>query len=103
MTGLCAGFCSKNVMKAKLKRLPRAIEIKADWLIMDERIGRETARHMNVKVIGLLGCLLAVKQKSIIAEMATPIKLCIRWIDVFCVDMTLKIIHHGIHGTHRIA
>lgn len=32
-----------------------AVEINADWLLMDERLGRQTARHFELGYIGLIG------------------------------------------------
>jgi predicted nucleic acid-binding protein len=44
-----------------------ALEAGADALLMDERLGRETARHLGVRCIGLIGVLVEAKQKGIIA------------------------------------
>jgi predicted nucleic acid-binding protein len=43
------------------------LEAGADALLMDERLGRETARHLGVRCIGLIGVLVEAKQKGIIA------------------------------------
>jgi predicted nucleic acid-binding protein len=34
-----------------------ALEVGADWLLMDEHLGRETARHLKLRCIGLGGAL----------------------------------------------
>jgi hypothetical protein len=39
-----------------------AVEIEADWLLMDERLGRETARHFGRRCVGLVGILHSAKQ-----------------------------------------
>jgi len=44
-----------------------AVEINADWLLMDERLGRQTARHFGLGYIGLIGILKAAKQRGEIA------------------------------------
>ena len=41
-----------------------AIEIQADWLLMDERLGRETAQHFGLRYVGLVGILSAAKQRG---------------------------------------
>lgn len=43
-----------------------AVESKADLLIMDEKIGRETAAFLDVEVTGLVGVLYAAKQKGLV-------------------------------------
>ena len=41
-----------------------AVEISADWLVMDERLGRETARHFGLRGVGLIGVLSAAKPRG---------------------------------------
>lgn len=43
-----------------------ALEVEADLLIMDERAGRETARHLDVRVLGLIGVLTEAKRSGLI-------------------------------------
>jgi predicted nucleic acid-binding protein len=43
-----------------------ALEIKADLLLMDEHLGRETARHFGLRYIGLIGILVEAKHKGLI-------------------------------------
>lgn len=43
-----------------------ALELRADLLLMDERIGREAARHLDLRCIGLIGVLLEAKHKGLI-------------------------------------
>jgi predicted nucleic acid-binding protein len=43
-----------------------ALEAGADWLLMDEHLGRETARHLKLCCIGFAGVLIAAKQKGLI-------------------------------------
>jgi len=44
-----------------------AIEVSADWLLMDEHLGRETARHLNLRSIGLVGVLIGAKRNGLIS------------------------------------
>lgn len=43
-----------------------ALELEADLLIMDERLGRETAQHLGVRYLGLIGVLIAAKRGGLI-------------------------------------
>ena len=45
-----------------------ALETKAELLLMDERLGRETARHMGLRYTGLVGLLIEAKHKGLITE-----------------------------------
>ncbi|NJL44948.1 MAG: DUF3368 domain-containing protein [Leptolyngbyaceae cyanobacterium SM2_3_12] len=45
-----------------------AIQIKADELLIDERLGRREAKRYGLPVIGLLGVLLIAKQRKLILE-----------------------------------
>ncbi len=46
-----------------------AVEIDADWLLMDERLGRETAGHFGRPCIGLVGILGVAKQRGMLQEL----------------------------------
>ncbi len=43
-----------------------AAELGADLLLMDERLGRETAHHLGLRCIGLVGVLIEAKHRGII-------------------------------------
>jgi len=45
-----------------------AIEQNADLLLIDERIGRATAQHFNLAVIGVIGILLLAKRQGMLPE-----------------------------------
>ena len=45
-----------------------AIELKAELLIIDERLGRDTARHFGLNFTGLIGLLVDAKHKGLIGE-----------------------------------
>jgi uncharacterized protein len=42
-----------------------ALELGAELLLMDERLGRESARHLGLRCIGLIGSLIAAKRKGL--------------------------------------
>jgi uncharacterized protein len=50
-----------------------AIEQNADLLLMDERIGRATAQHFDLPVIGLIGILVEAKQKKMLPEIKSSL------------------------------
>lgn len=43
-----------------------ALESQADILLMDERLGRETAQHLGLRCVGLIGVLVEAKSKQLI-------------------------------------
>jgi predicted nucleic acid-binding protein len=43
-----------------------ALEIGAKLLLMDERLGRETARHLGLRYTGLIGVLIEAKHRGLI-------------------------------------
>jgi hypothetical protein len=43
-----------------------SVELEADFLIIDERAGRNKAKSLNIKIIGLLGILLEAKRQGVI-------------------------------------
>jgi len=45
-----------------------AIEIEADLLLMDERVGRDVADYFGVRYMGLIGVLVEAKNKKLISE-----------------------------------
>ncbi|MDP3039904.1 MAG: DUF3368 domain-containing protein [Deltaproteobacteria bacterium] len=44
-----------------------ASEVKAELLLMDERLGRETAHHLGLRYIGLIGVLIEARHKGLIS------------------------------------
>jgi predicted nucleic acid-binding protein len=43
-----------------------ALQVGAEFLLMDEHLGRETAVHMGVRCVGLIGALIEAKRKGLI-------------------------------------
>jgi predicted nucleic acid-binding protein len=43
------------------------LETQADLLVMDERVGREVARHLGLHCIGLIGVLVEAKHKGVLS------------------------------------
>jgi predicted nucleic acid-binding protein len=44
------------------------LEIEAEFVLMDENLGREMALHMGVRCVGLIGVLIEAKRKGLISE-----------------------------------
>jgi predicted nucleic acid-binding protein len=44
-----------------------AVEMKAELLLMDERMGRETAQHLGLRYVGLIGVLIEAKHKGLLS------------------------------------
>ena len=69
------GVKNKQLVQALLQELDAgeaeaivlALEEGTDWLLMDEHLGRETARHFKLRCIGLVGVLIAAKHKGLIS------------------------------------
>ncbi|WP_414590509.1 DUF3368 domain-containing protein [Anabaena sp. CCY 9614] len=43
-----------------------ALELNADWLIIDEQLGRKIATAYDLKIIGILGILIEAKRRGLI-------------------------------------
>ena len=71
-----------------------AIEMGADFLLIDERIGTKKAREKGLKTIGLLGVLIKAKQKGIIEKVEPVLDELIRkagfWIGEKLKERVLK-------------
>lgn len=57
--------------KGEAESIALAIELKADFLIMDEQKGRIIAEKYGLPIVGLLGILLKAKEKGYIPEIKT--------------------------------
>ncbi len=62
-----------------------AVELDADRLLIDERLGRNAAIRLGLKVTGVLGILIAAKRKNLIQEVKPLLDTLIKqvgfWID----------------------
>lgn len=54
--------------KGELEAISIAIELKADLLIIDERLGRVVATNMGFDITGLVGILVIAKNKNLITS-----------------------------------
>lgn len=54
--------------RGEAEAIALAFEVKADLLIIDERLGREMARHLGLKHMGIIGVLIEAKHKGLISQ-----------------------------------
>ena len=52
----------QSLDRGEAEAIALAIELKADWTLLDEREGRKVAKSLGLKVTGILGVLLRAKQ-----------------------------------------
>lgn len=57
-----------DLHRGEAEAVALAVETKVDWLLIDEREGRELARRLGVHITGVLGILLRAKRMGQIAE-----------------------------------
>jgi predicted nucleic acid-binding protein len=55
-----------------------AVELKADSLLIDERLGRLEAKKLGIPIIGILGILILAKQRHLIGEVKPVMNRLIR-------------------------
>lgn len=56
--------------KGESESIALAIQLKADFLIIDELKGRKIAENLGIKIVGLLGSLLKAKEKGYLQTIA---------------------------------
>lgn len=54
----------RDLDKGEAEAIALAIQVGADWILMDERDGRKAARSMKLKVVGVLGILLKAQREG---------------------------------------
>lgn len=65
---MVVSFQQKMIDEGESEAIALAIELQADYLLIDERLGRAVAESAGIKVVGLLGTLREAKQLGIIPE-----------------------------------
>jgi uncharacterized protein len=68
-----AQLLKQTLDRGEAEAIALAIEIKADWTLLDEREGRKVAKSLGLKVTGILGILLRAKQVGEIGSLQTII------------------------------
>lgn len=65
----------KDLDLGEAESIALAIEEEADYLIIDEYLGRKIAHSMDIKVVGILGILILAKQRGLLSEIRNSIEL----------------------------
>ena len=53
----------RDLDKGEAEAIALAMQVNADWVLMDERDGRKAAKSMKLKVVGVLGILLKAQRE----------------------------------------
>ena len=76
---------SKELDPGEAEAIALAVELKADRLLIDERLGRSAALRLGLKITGVLGILVAAKRNNLIQEVKPLLDILIDrvgfWID----------------------
>lgn len=62
---------SLELDKGEAEAITLAIDLRLDMVVMDERIGRERAKSMGLKTVGVIGILLKAKKRGRIASVSS--------------------------------
>ena len=65
---LLAVSFQNNLDEGESEAILLALELSADLILMDERLGRSVAKQVGLKVTGVIGILLEAKEKKLIDE-----------------------------------
>ena len=60
---------SQDLDAGEAEAIALALELKAGLLIMDERLGRQTAQHLGVNYTGIIGVLIEAKHQGLISQL----------------------------------
>lgn len=76
---------SQELDRGEAEAIALALELNADRLLIDERLGRNAAIGLGLKVTGVLGILIAAKRSNLIQEVKPLLDTLIKrvgfWID----------------------
>lgn len=62
---------NNDLDKGEIEAIALAKELHADFLLIDEKAGREVALKEGIRIIGVVGLLLLAKQKGLVKEVKT--------------------------------
>jgi len=55
--------------RGEAEAISLAREVNADWLLMDETVGRRVARGLGLRVLGLLGVLILARRRGLLPSL----------------------------------
>ncbi|PZV06680.1 MAG: DUF3368 domain-containing protein [Leptolyngbya sp.] len=64
-----AQLLTQTLDKGEAEAIALALELKAEWILLDERDGRKTAKSLDLQVVGVLGVLLRAKASGEISSL----------------------------------
>jgi predicted nucleic acid-binding protein len=86
----------KDLDNGEAEAIALAVELKADYLLMDETTGREIAENYGIKVTGILGVLIKAKEDGLIAEVKFYLERLVNdagfWLSPKLIEKILKIV-----------
>ena len=69
-TPASAGFATDQLDPGEIEAIQLALELHADFLLIDESAGRRTAQRLGISVTGVLGVLATAKHRGLIPAVA---------------------------------
>ncbi len=86
----------KDLDGGEAEAIALAIELKADYLLMDETRGRQVAENFGIKVTGILGVLIKAKEDGMITEVKPYLQRLVRdagfWLNPKVIEKILEIV-----------
>lgn len=64
------GLLKRDLGAGEAEAIVLAQEVKADFVLMDERLGRSVARKLGLKVVGIVGVLIEARKRGLISDAA---------------------------------
>jgi len=68
----------KDLDLGESESIALALQENADFLIIDEQLGRKIANSLNLKVVGILGVLILAKKRGLLIEIRTSLESLIK-------------------------
>jgi predicted nucleic acid-binding protein len=62
------GLLKRDLGAGEAEAIVLAHEVKADFVLMDERLGRSLARKLGLKVVGIVGVLIEARKAGFISD-----------------------------------
>ncbi len=71
-TGLVAVLC-RDLGAGEAEAIVLAREVRADLVLMDERMGRTVAKRLGLRVTGLVGVLIEARERGLLTDADTVV------------------------------